>query len=1045
MLAIVLSVLLQAVSPQPQKPAPDAQEAFVIEHSFTRHRFENDGTGRREARARVKVQTDAGVQTWGQLVFGYSAGTERLEIEYVRVRKADGSVVTTPLDTAVQDLSSPVQQVAPVYTDFRQKHVTVPGLRPGETLEYSIVTTIHTPLAAGHFWTEYDFQRHAITLDEQLELDVPAARSLTLKTAPDAAPQVAEAGGRKTYRWTSAHKVRAPEKDAEALAAEAALNPRRPAVRVTTFQSWEEVGRWYQGLEKGPRAVTPDIRKKAEELTAGRRTEMEKLEALYDFVAPGFRYVSISLGMGRYQPRAAADVLRDQYGDCKDKHTLLAALMEAVGLRASTVLINSTTKVDPSFPSPSQFDHAITFASADGQDVWMDVTTEIAPFRMLSANLRKKQALVVPAGDAARLLDTPVAPPMQTMVVQEFDGELGPLGRLSGRVKLSVRGDMELLLRDIFYRLPETQWKEVLDGANQSLGLMGDISDWKVSDPKATHEPFAIEYKVSRTGFVDWTKKTASVALPLSKLDMVEPADKSADPDIEFGSPGYIEFRINLRLGEGYKGRPPLPVSVKRDYATYGSTYSMEGQQIIVRRRLDMLSGTIPRDRAGDVRSFRRAVLADTAQMLTLDIAATASDAAAPDLKASELVRTGYDALQSHRYAQAITLLKRALELEPKNSMAWTYLGSAHMQLRDYDGALKAYQELLKLNPYDETVHNQIGWLHQDRRRYAEAEAAYRKQLELNPLDKFAHRALGGLLVDMERYDEAVAQLQKAITMEPDVAELQVRLGTAYLHLGKSVEALAGFTKAVELTGNPNTWNNVAYQLAVKGVHLDRALQYAESAVSAVAAASRNFTVDHFSTRELGIVRSLASYWDTLGWVHFAKGDLARAEALVSAAWALEPTGEVGDHLAQIHEKQGRRDDAIRMYALAMSADRPVADTRRRLATLAGGDTDTFLVTLDPMSALLAHRSFAVQGPKGATGMADFIVLLGEDGRSQAVKFVSGEEKLRPMDVAIRGISFGPALPDAAPAKVLRRGTASCTAKGCSFVLFPASHAQAVQ
>ena len=189
----------------------------------------------------------------------------------------------------------------------------------------------------------------------------------------------------------------------------------------------------------------------------------------------------------------------------------------------------------------------------------------------------------------------------------------------------------------------------------------------------------------------------------------------------------------------------------------------------------------------------------------------------------------------------------------------------------------------------------------------------------------------------------------------------------------------------------------------------------------------------------------MSSYWDTLGWVHFAKGDLARAETLVSAAWSIEPGGEVGDHLAQIYEKQGRKDDAIRMYALAMSADRPVAETRKRLATLSGADPDAVLTRIEPKSALLAQRSFAVQGPKGVTGMADFIVLLGEDGRSQGVKFVSGEEKLRPMDAAIRGISFGPALPDAAVAKVLRRGTASCTAKGCSFVLFPASHAEAVQ
>lgn len=192
--ALLLFVLSSLQSPRPAVPAtpPPApsdtsQEAFIVEHQRARFVFEDDGTGRREVQARIKVQSDAGVQALGQLVFGYNAGTERLEIHHVRVRKADGTVVTAPAES-VQDLSSPVQQIAPVYTDFRQKHVTVPGLRPGETLEYSIVATIHTPLAAGHFWFEHDFEREAITLEEVLELDVPAARSITLKTGPGADP-----------------------------------------------------------------------------------------------------------------------------------------------------------------------------------------------------------------------------------------------------------------------------------------------------------------------------------------------------------------------------------------------------------------------------------------------------------------------------------------------------------------------------------------------------------------------------------------------------------------------------------------------------------------------------------------------------------------------------------------------------------------------------------------------------------------------------------------------------------------------------------------
>ena len=168
------------------------------------YRFEADGTGRKEFIARIRVQSEAGVQQWGQLQDGYNSANERVEIPYVRVIKEDGTVVKAG-DDAVQDLSAPIEHEAPVYTDYRQKHITVPGLRPGEVLEYDMVTVIHTPLAAGQFWTEYEFDKSNIVLDETLDVDVPAGRPLKLKYKPGMDPKITEANGRRIYHWTTSH------------------------------------------------------------------------------------------------------------------------------------------------------------------------------------------------------------------------------------------------------------------------------------------------------------------------------------------------------------------------------------------------------------------------------------------------------------------------------------------------------------------------------------------------------------------------------------------------------------------------------------------------------------------------------------------------------------------------------------------------------------------------------------------------------------------------------------------------------------------------
>src|ERR1019366_9135261 len=390
--------------------SPDyAQESFVIEQMHSHYRFEADGTGRKETTARIRVQSEAGVQQWGQIQEGYNSANERVEIPYVRVLKEDGTVVKAG-DDAVQDLSAPVEHEAPVYTDYRQKHITVPGLRPGEVLEYDMVTVIHTPLAAGQFWADYEFDKNNITLDEELDVDVPSGRPLKLKNKAGMDPKISEENGRRIYHWTSSHLEReddAKDKDKNKDKKKKKSEEERPDVQLTTFVSWEQIGRWYAGLEKDRRAPSPEVRAKAEELTKGLDTELDKIQALYDFVAKNFRYVSLSLGLGRYQPHAAGDVLHNQYGDCKDKHTLLASLLEAEGMHASSVLINSSRKLDPDVPSPSQFDHVITMLPMGKEEVWMDTTSEVAPFRLLAYSLRNKLALVIPASGTPHLEETP--------------------------------------------------------------------------------------------------------------------------------------------------------------------------------------------------------------------------------------------------------------------------------------------------------------------------------------------------------------------------------------------------------------------------------------------------------------------------------------------------------------------------------------------------------------------------------------------------------------------------------------------------------------
>src|SRR5208337_4167188 len=220
--------LAQAAPSSSSKPkTSNAEEAAVFERILNRVRFENDGTEVSETEAVVRIQSQAGVEEFGQLVFGYSSATEKLEVEYVRVRKPDGQVVVTPESTA-QDFAPNVLKEAPMYSDYRQRHISVAALQPGDTLEYRTVTRVITPLAAGNFWYQHTFPKGVAVNEDRLEIDVPKAREVKLKT-PARKPEIQETGDRRIYTWVV--KDIRPERDKDKDEDEEA----GPDVQLTTF------------------------------------------------------------------------------------------------------------------------------------------------------------------------------------------------------------------------------------------------------------------------------------------------------------------------------------------------------------------------------------------------------------------------------------------------------------------------------------------------------------------------------------------------------------------------------------------------------------------------------------------------------------------------------------------------------------------------------------------------------------------------------------------------------------------------------------------
>jgi tetratricopeptide (TPR) repeat protein len=1044
-------------SQAPAKPTEDAKqkpdystEAIVIEQLSTAYRFERDGTGRRELTLRAKVQSDAGVERFGQLIFPYSSANEKLEMDFVRVRKADGTVVNASTSD-IQDLTAPVAREAPIYTDLRQKHITVPGLRPGDHLEYHIVWNIETPLARNHFWVEHDFiEKGIIVLNDELTVNIPSASKVKLKTEPAFMPTIKEENDRRIYSWKHANLE--PDKDEEEKdkkdedeTEKEEPDEIRPHVQLTTFQSWDEVGQWYAELQRD--RIVPDekIKVKAEEIIRGRNSEKERVTALYEYVAKNFRYVSLSLGQGRYQPHAATDVMNNQYGDCKDKHTLLASMLAATGLRAYPVLLNSSRKIDVDIPSPGQFDHVISAIPLGNETLWADTTSEIAPAGLLSPRLRNKKALMIPTAGPARLETTPAEPPFLSSELVKVEGTVDDLGKLSAHAHMVLHGDAEMYMRFMFRRTPKSNWKNPGFFLGMASGIQGEVADIKTTDPADLDKPFEVEFNVTRADFLDWSSKKIKLALPFPPFNLSQFTGRKASSKkpLELGAPIDVSYQLKITLPSKYQARLPLPLKVTRDYAEYAATYKLEGQTLVGERTLHMRQRELPAERLQDYQAFVAAARSDAAQTLSLETEVAGTPSIPDSVKTEDLIQASQAAMKNGNFAMAEQLLKRVVEKDPKHKTVRRNLGYALAEQRKFDEAIKVLNEQTKINPFEDYAYNLLGRVYWQQQDYANAETAFRKQIEVTPLDQWAHANLGQMLVEWRKYKEAVPELERALSLAPEQEMLHVSLGRAHLNLGENQKAIDAFEEAIKLNRTPGVLNDVAYFLAVKGAQLDKAQQYSESAVTSIATNLRNLEAANLTIEDLRNVASLAAFWDTLGWVYFQKGNVDVAERYLKAAWLLQQHSEVGYHMGMVAEKQGKKDEALRLYAQSAVAFRVVPESRDSLMKLSGAQSvETLLQT--GKKDLTAYNTFTLGQllpTITAPVEAEFYLVFAPDSVKSAqvvdVKFIKGADSLKPLAPQLKTLKYPLIFPDSSPTKVVRRGALLCLPKpgACTFTM----------
>jgi len=195
--------------------------------------------------------------------------------------------------------------------------------------------------------------------------------------------------------------------------------------------------------------------------------------------------------------------------------------------------------------------------------------------------------------------------------------------------------------------------------------------------------------------------------------------------------------------------------------------------------------------------------------------------------------------------------------------------------------------------------------------------------------------------------------------------------------------------------------------------------------------------LENIQKADLQLPLTIGAYWDTLGWIYFKMGDLARAESYLNSAWQLGQDGLVGDHLGQVYEKQQKLAAALHMYNLALEANPRLEETPSRIRNLAHVPLPKNQISAGEELKLMRTIKLPAIIKEGAT--ADFDVLLVAGGKIEGTNFVSGSELLRHAGQNLEKGLFEESFPPNSTARLPRRGLLSCSDSGCSFVFYPLS------
>ncbi|MFA5276096.1 MAG: DUF3857 domain-containing protein [Candidatus Omnitrophota bacterium] len=585
--------IAQILNRAPEKE--DYPEAgAIILYSDERIEITTQGTEVSNLHYLIKIFNERGKEEFAEAQVGYDSTYEKVELEFARVIKPDGAVSEVG-KRHIRDVSRYME--FPLYSNARVFIISFPELTEGSIIEYKVKVTNNYLINKKDFVFSSLLQAGEPILSADLLLKCPKNSPLRIKYLnenyntfkADLKPQVEEKDGSSVYKW---HFSNIPQ-----ITPEAHMPPQveiNPAIIISTFNSWQDVYKWWWQLAQEKISADGAIKTEVKRLTEGKLNDKDKARAIYNFCAQHIRYVAVEYGQAGYEPHAAADIFRNRYGDCKDQAVLLVTMLREAGLSAYPVLIPTKEDYDLDADFPSMlFNHSIAALFLGDEVIFMDTTAETCSFEDLPVADQARHVLVF-QDKGFQIKATPLFPAGHNLIKQDVKIKVNSDLSISAEKTNYTYGVYDQAQRYwLLYTQPELI-KETLQERIQDVSIGAKLGKYKIKNLEDLNVPIVLSYSFSGPEY--FTSAGDLKLLPqLSGIDTSLVASDKRKYAIDFGLLDRKEYVFEIDIPQGYSVKY-MPESIKREnpWMNFKVEYIRKDNKIIFKQSSELKKNVIP-------------------------------------------------------------------------------------------------------------------------------------------------------------------------------------------------------------------------------------------------------------------------------------------------------------------------------------------------------------------------------------------------------------------------------------------------------------------